>query len=556
MELTHTSASQVKDFEACPRLWFFKSVKKRRPPQTGAQARGTYVHGGLERYLKGEDVTADKSALVTPEKLREYIEVLKPIVDRASAGVDVGKSLVEHKDEMPTYDGGPTFVLIVDHARETTVAGKTIPQIDDLKTTSDFRYCKTPDQLAQDVQMISYAQWVLRQYELYSEPMPDFVSVRHVYVRTRGKTVATERQRLMTPDEVRAQWTRVCAMVEAMVQIARTVEDPMDVAPNTAACNNYGGCYFRPDCHGTPAKSLAEAFEQQQQQKQEERGESMSTTPNGSGGSLMERLRAKQKQGAAAPATPPAAAAPETTKKINIVLEGGGVPTGAAAAPAAATAAPAGAATSRLRARLAGGAPVQAAAPVVSTGVGTVAPAASVVSSVPNVLPPDAPSRETPVSDVPPAAGEAAAAAPEPRKPGRPRKAAATAPAAPAAATATTAAAPAAPAAPAAQPATYASAVCPLEELYVDCLPVKGSGGYVMAEEILALAGADAAKSENVHDWRMISYTARGVLASALRARLAEIPKVLVVTSSLSGADVLIETLTPIARKVVRALRG
>lgn len=77
-----------------------------------------------------------------------------------------------------------------------------------------------------------------------------------------------------------------------------------------------------------------------------------------------------------------------------------------------------------------------------------------------------------------------------------------------------------------------------------------------MAEEILALAGADAAKSENVHDWRMISYTARGVLASALRARLAEIPKVLVVTSSLSGADVLIETLTPIARKVVRALRG
>jgi PD-(D/E)XK nuclease superfamily protein len=575
MELTRTSASQVKDYDGCPRLWFFKNVLRRRPPQTDAQSRGTAIHSALEGYLKVGKVEDQLPAPgVTVEEFKEYVEVIKPHYE-ARAGTVVGKGLVEHKDEMATYEGGPKFVLIIDHAREVKVAGTVIPQIDDLKTLSDFRYVKTPDELAKDPQMVSYAEWAIRQYEEENEPPPDFVSIRHVYVRTRGKKISTERSRLMPPVEVREQWAKIIEKIRSMQKLAAEVTDPMAVLPNTSHCSAYGGCFFRPDCHGAPPKSIAEAFEKEQRKSEDERSQNMS--PQNGQPSLLARLKAQQ---GGAGAAAPAAAAPTVATELPRVASANGVaqsgahggsrlrsvpPPAVAPAPAA-QAAPAAPAT-----------PATPAAP--ATGGGRLArlrggAAAAPVASVaaPEVLPPDAPPRETAAENVPPAEAPKT----EGDKPAKGRKRGGrmtidtsaidgTAPAAPAPV------APAAPAVPA--PETFPSgfetptvaAVCKLEELYIDCMPIKGGGQHGLAEEILARAGADIVADtpkfdpslkDNVHDWRMISYTSRGVLAQAIRARLGEIPPVLVISSSLSGSDVLIETLAPIARKVVRALRG
>lgn len=99
-----------------------------------------------------------------------------------------------------------------------------------------------------------------------------------------------------------------------------------------------------------------------------------------------------------------------------------------------------------------------------------------------------------------------------------------------------------------------------IEAIYVDCLPVKGAHKtrFSMAEDWLAHVAGEAAKANDVADYRLINYTSRGVLATAISAsrQLGEVPPVLVVSSHLSGSDVILECLIPFARTVVRGLRG
>lgn len=129
MILRRTSASQVKDFRACPRLWYYKTVLRQSPPPSPAMAKGTAIHAALESYLKNTPVdqkTIDLAATVglTPQDLQEFIEAIRPLVGTP------GEGITEYRDEMPTYDDGPTWALVVDHAREVEVPNYgTIPQI-------------------------------------------------------------------------------------------------------------------------------------------------------------------------------------------------------------------------------------------------------------------------------------------------------------------------------------------------------------------------------------------------------------------------------------------
>ncbi len=181
--LTHVSSSQVKNYLACNRLWYYTSILRQRPPQTEAQSRGTTVHGALEAHLKAGSIEPEileraKSLGITEKDLTDYVASMTPFVGKP------GEGLTEYKDEIPTYPGGPKYVLVVDHAREIQCGDEIIPQIDDLKTTSDFRYCKTPDELSKDVQMISYAMWAL--LRLYAEKNNPRAELRVAAARVRA----------------------------------------------------------------------------------------------------------------------------------------------------------------------------------------------------------------------------------------------------------------------------------------------------------------------------------------------------------------------------------
>ena len=168
MALTHVSASQIKDFKACNRLWYYTRIFEAAcASDRGAVARDDRPRRRSKRTSKPapsslEILERAKALGITEKDLSEYVASMMPFVGKP------GEGLTEFRDSMPTFEGGPEYVLVVDHAREIEIKDYgVIPQIDDLKTTSDFRYCKTPDELAKDVQMVSYAKWALwRLYEL------------------------------------------------------------------------------------------------------------------------------------------------------------------------------------------------------------------------------------------------------------------------------------------------------------------------------------------------------------------------------------------------------
>lgn len=618
--LTHVSASQIKDFKACNRLWYYTRILKQRAPQTEAQSRGTTVHGALEAHLKGgviepEILERAKQLGITQQDLNEYITAMEPFVGKP------GEGLTEFRDSMPTFEGGPNYVLVVDHAREITIDNPgdgtpwgVVPQIDDLKTTSDFRYCKTPDELARDVQMVSYAKWaLLRLYEEKQRPPPSFVSLRHVYVRTRGKRLATARDVLVTPVDVEARWQEILIDVRDMVALASMGNEvnPQDVpATTTDHCSAYGGCFFRAQCFGAvydtgrPFMGLFNKEKKEIVAMSDTNGVPTSEKPRES---LKDRVAARKAlaEAAAGGAAPAAAAAPPMTQVIPPI------------ASSAASASVPGVVCGALKDLFPGcpctlvphtgmhestgptggkvhwsedGAVIGLGAssdwkPLTPTLVTATAAspqtAASVLAAfVPSptvaaVLPPDAASRTSTPEEV------ATAGAPKTTRKPRATKAEMEARAA---GTAAPVFAPAL--APAAAPAAFAVTgdgrhlstsvetqaitnpatppvqvivdVCPIKELLIDCWPTKGVSGVIgLGEDILHGLSEDAAKASNMPDWRLIEFgKGKGAMAALLRERLASMPEILVVSSSTPGSDVLIEVLTPHARRVTRALMG
>jgi hypothetical protein len=594
--LTHVSASQIKDFRACNRLWFYTRILKQRAPQTEAQSRGTTVHGALEAHLKAGKIEPDileraKGLGITEKDLADYVASMEPFVGKP------GEGLTEHRDSMATYEGGPEFVLVVDHAREITVEGHgTIPQIDDLKTTSDFRYCKTPDELSKDVQMISYAKWALwRLFEQRSLPPPTFVSLRHVYVRTRGKRVATARDVLVTPADVETRWAAILDDVRDMESLAAIGSEvnPQDVpATTTDHCSAYGGCFFRVQCFGAvydTNRPFLGLFNKETKESVMADGNVL--TPNfpangvptaGGRTSLKDRVAARKAaaSGSApvAPSVPPASApalasVPSTAPApaalcgdvhamfpaypCNLVPHEGDHeskgPTGGAIWWRDAETF--GIGQSKNWKALAAATPVAVAAPLTAASV----LAAFSPSSIAQVLPPDAAPRTSTPEEV------AAANAPARRKratkaemearastgavvgaPGVPTEQPAVGTTAPASVAAATAVAP------------VVAVACPLEILYIDSFPVKNGGAMpTMAEGLLAELAVAAAQAAGVPDWRLVEFgKGKGAMAIVLRERLAQVPRELVVSTSTPGSDVIIEVLSPHAKRIVRALRG
>jgi len=187
-------------------------------------------------------------------------------------------------------------------------------------------------------------------------------------------------------------------------------------------------------------------------------------------------------------------------------------------------------------------------APAPTTTASIVAAASATVAEV---LPPDAASRTSTPEEV------AAAGTAKTRKPRQPKAETVAAPGIEAQAPAAAAAPAAAPAVAIAATLAAVAAVCKLEELYIDCMPTKGLKEEIgIGADIIAPAAVEAAASANVPDYRFIQYNSKPVLATVLRSHLDKIPRIVVISSTVPGADVLIEVLTPHAKRVVQALRG
>lgn len=235
MKLSHVSASQLDLFQRCPRSWFFQYVLKIKPPSTPAQERGTAIHSEVEHYLRTGEIRPSE---------------FEDLVSAAAAHLPVGgKLLIEHEiggplDQppgergkprygIPTFEGGPRWVGFIDLLDLET----HIPTVTDHKSTSNFKYCKTEDELANNTQLVSYAKYV---FDLV--PNANECELEHVYIRTTGKPASRVVSTVVNRFRVFEMWSKFLTTIRTMCAIAESVTDPQAVEPNTDSCGDYGGC--------------------------------------------------------------------------------------------------------------------------------------------------------------------------------------------------------------------------------------------------------------------------------------------------------------------------
>lgn len=561
--LQQTSASQITEASRCERRWFFAYVEGLRQPSTAAQLRGISIDNEyVQPYLRDGSI---KQGEWTP-----LLKILIPHLPSPQQRPEVQKQI-----NLPTYDGGPNLLGFIDLIYPQ---GNWL-QIDDLKTTSDFRYCKSEDQLRNDVQMMTYAKWAHTQ-------VGDKIAIAHIYART---TEAARAHRSTQPHgyvdgkmckcknctawrhaancgkqvdslpifvsltEVNQIWDRSLATVRRMMIAAKEALRGEELTPNTEACMDYGGCPHRGRCGLMTVTSL-------------KKGVIMSTEKaNG----LMARLRAaKESNGAQKPTEEIvdqlASQVDEARKQIDTgklkpdgngqVFDRRGADSGwILRAPTEAE-------------KIAFGETLQRGQHLILDAV----------------LPPDAPSRTSTPEEV--------AAASEPKKRGRPKKEkkhirmkidgvlfdctldddgnitsqekveftiqapSVEQPIQPAVEVK---------AKPDAELTKVLHEKRPQDRkvpakapmLFIDALVVKGVPGLTPFEEWFGPIAELAAVAHEVSDVRLISYTAKGILATAVRECLDTCPPALLIDSRQFGADEALAALIPHASLVVRGIR-
>lgn len=267
-----TSASAIDRWRQCQRQWFAGYVEGIWTPQTPAQARGTAIDLEVQRHYKGEPLEHQGWA----EAVRGIVRLLPP------------SPVIQLKIELATYPGGPLLIGYPDFLYHDEASGAAT--VLDLKSTSDWRYAKTAEQLLGNTQMVAYSAW------LWSLKEVDEVRAGHVtakFKRDEAHPVGYKFQGARRSDladmehaPTQAEWSMMRAEVREMVAAAIEVAD-FHALPATGAsdvdeygqnaCERFQGCPHRHRCGlealGGPKKmsngamTLSERLQAMQQQK-------------------------------------------------------------------------------------------------------------------------------------------------------------------------------------------------------------------------------------------------------------------------------------------------
>jgi len=345
------SASQVDTYQSCNRKWWFNKILGIEIPQHPSAAIGSEVHAQLEAYLE-EKSPADslgpiaRTALpFAPKPGSVYVEESIETLGLTAAG-------------LPALG----YIDVLDLKSDP-------PQVLDWKTTSNFRYAKSEDELLRNVQMSVYAKATLAMFERLDLPTPSSVRVTHVAMLTKAPHEARRTSTVMTLPTIHENWKHVERTVAEMKATA-LLDTPDKVTPTESACHAYGGCAFRDRCSALKAtRSIFAGLGSAETKTTQETDTMSSTAPTSAKAALLARLGVKTKT--TAPAVEEAPVAPAAPAPVAQVAP-------AAPAPKATTGNTADALMARLRGNLAE--PPKAVTPVAST------PA--------SITPPDAPSNE------------------------------------------------------------------------------------------------------------------------------------------------------------------
>lgn len=228
--LKSVSVSQVNTFTRCNRRWFLQKVRGLRAPPKLSAALGVEIHRLLERWFKYGERPSVQS--------KHYAKVNAAICNLPPPHPEL---LIEHQAKIAA-DDIPTFKLVVDLVDPRNLEAVYLV---DHKTTSRIEALRaSPVDLTKDPQMLTYAKWA-----------HDAFKDRKVYVA--HNTISTKHVARVLPLKwveipkypAEKHWGEQKDNVKKMVSLTvLPVADFTEVACNTEACGDYGGCEFVPLC--------------------------------------------------------------------------------------------------------------------------------------------------------------------------------------------------------------------------------------------------------------------------------------------------------------------
>lgn len=220
------SVSQIRKYKRCARSWWYQyGPLGIKPPANKSASLGSAVHHILEGYLlEGTEPPATKAGRIAACGLDKL-----PNPDELEIEKSITLPLAENSKILCRID----------------MLGKDRPYVGDHKTTSDFKWAKTRGELNTDVQLLTYA------YAAYHESQPAEVDAELIYYRTRGLPVSMSVSTILKWEDIEKNWALMGEIAEEMAP--KKLDPTGDTcAPNTGACNDFGGCFFAGECPFSP----------------------------------------------------------------------------------------------------------------------------------------------------------------------------------------------------------------------------------------------------------------------------------------------------------------
>ena len=233
--LKNVSASQVDGFKKCPRAWYARKVLKAPEPPNPYFERGTKIHDALEGAYDRANPRAPSDELIP------YVMAAAPFLPKPGTP----GYFVEREIDFSPGLNLPRWIGFIDFLHMTSPRSRII----DYKTRSKLSNAPKEEDLRVDIQLNSYAFWYFKTVNVDRE-----VEVAHLNLCTNPPHNALYRNVTITKAQVEDLWPSVQDLVVSMVKAESLAPEPSlevmnSLPPGLSECKKYpGGCPFRGIC--------------------------------------------------------------------------------------------------------------------------------------------------------------------------------------------------------------------------------------------------------------------------------------------------------------------
>jgi hypothetical protein len=260
----YVNVSQIEAFRKCERKWAFQYLNEQDGTGNSFAQFGIAVHETLEDWFTWGDHPCSADVDASIGQVAESGLHHRPAPGTVDMCVEGQFTLRVDTPDGPVFFKGTRDLTFVDPttpfakmSKADQISALFVPigsrpdskvVLGDHKTTTDFRWAKTEDELREDIQAMVYALATMEQYAV------DEIECRWVYYRTRGARKSERRTIVVTRDHaLRVVLEKAVPVVHQILGVRErqklTVLQPRDLTPNVHHCSDYGGCSFREPCN-------------------------------------------------------------------------------------------------------------------------------------------------------------------------------------------------------------------------------------------------------------------------------------------------------------------